>query len=419
MGRVVGARYRLLYQLGKGGMGSVWVGDHLELGSKVAIKFIDRNLAQIDTVRRRFKREARAAAALRGPNVVQVFDYGIDEGDPYLVMELLDGETLHSRLNRGRLTFEETRQVVGEVAKALARAHDLDIVHRDLKPANVFLVEDETGFVVKLLDFGVAKILHRGAPPSDQLTEPGSPIGTLHYMSPEQLRGAEVDARTDIWALAILTFECLTGVTPFSSVAPPNLISAICSAPIARVSSIAEAPPSLGEWFDRCICRDVELREPSVREMARHFMRITEDQTGLLPLIHDSERLSVPSVIAYTSTEGSFEEPRVTSSIPAAINDRRDIEHVALISRVNRESAVLWTRRRCVKGQLMKLTLHVNAEDDGYSTLARVVGVKKHPEGAPSMWHYGVNVRFEQPLEGLDAELEALGLAPSQPPPRP
>jgi serine/threonine protein kinase len=309
--------------------------------------------------------------------------------------------------------------VVAEIAKVLARAHDLDIVHRDLKPANVFLVEDDAGFVVKLLDFGVAKILHRGAPPSDQQTEPGSPIGTLQNMSPEQLRGVEVGVRTDIWTLDILSFECLTGATPFASLAPPNLITAICSAPIAKISSIAEASPSLAEWFDRCICRDVELRESSVREMARHFMRITEGETGLLPLLLDPERLSVPSVVAYTSTDASFEEPRVSSSIPAAINDRRDIEHVALISRINRESAVLWTRRRCVKGQLMKLTLHVTAEDDGYSTLARVVGVKKHPEGAPSLWHYGVNVRFEQPLEGLDAELEALGLTPSRPPPRP
>src|SRR5690606_18279387 len=139
LGRVVGRKYRMLYPLGQGGMGSVWVAEHVELGSNVAVKFIDRRLAQDDQARKRFRREAQAAAALRGKHVVQVFDFGIDEDDPYLVMELLEGETLAARLDReDRLPVEDVARIVEQVASALSRAHERGIVHRDLKPENVF-----------------------------------------------------------------------------------------------------------------------------------------------------------------------------------------------------------------------------------------------------------------------------------------
>ena len=172
----------MLYPLGQGGMGAVWVGEHVELNFNVAVKFIDPRLAEDEHAKQRFRREAQAAAALKGRHAVSVFDYGIDEGDPYIVMELLDGETLATRLDRdGRLSIESTRRLVTQVGKALARAHEQGIVHRDLKPENIFLVDDEPDFTVKLLDFGVAKMKSDADRRSEILTQPGHMLGTLFY----------------------------------------------------------------------------------------------------------------------------------------------------------------------------------------------------------------------------------------------
>jgi serine/threonine protein kinase len=214
-----------------------------------------------------------------------------------------------------------------------------------------------------------------------------------------------------VWALGVVTFECLTGRSPFKHGPGTNLISAICSGPIAKPSDVARVPVGLDDWFEACLAREVSRRTSSARELALDFALLMERTSGYLPLRNDSEWRSVPTVVAYPSTEDSQARPRVSSSIPAAINDQRDENHIALIAKINRESAVIWTRRRCVKGQQMKLTLHFEAQDAGYSTLARVLRVAKHPPKAPSMWHYGVTVRFEAPLDGLDAELAKLGLS--------
>src|SRR5690606_9304752 len=143
----------MLYPLGRGGMGAVWVGEHVELDFNVAVKFIDPRLAEDEGAKQRFLREAKAAAAPKGRHAVQVFDYGIDDGDPYIVMELLEGETLATRLQReGRLSVESVRRLVTQVGKALLHAHEQGIVHRDLKPENIFLVNEEPDFTIKLLD---------------------------------------------------------------------------------------------------------------------------------------------------------------------------------------------------------------------------------------------------------------------------
>src|SRR5262245_3579430 len=157
-GLVLAGRYRLEEKLGEGGMGTVWKCEHLVLCAPVAVKVLDRDVSRDEEAHDRFIREARAAATLRSPHVVQILDYGIDEGYPYIAMELLEGETLQKRLARlGKLTPIDTARIIAHVARAVGRAHEAGIIHRDLKPENVFIVRNEDAEISKVLDFGVAK----------------------------------------------------------------------------------------------------------------------------------------------------------------------------------------------------------------------------------------------------------------------
>lgn len=399
LGRVIAQRYRMLYPLGQGGMGSVWVGEHIELNTSVAVKFIDTRLAADEQARKRFRREAQAAAALNGQHVVQVFDYGIDDGDPYIVMELLDGETLATRLAReGSLDVEDTARMVAQVAKGLARAHEQGIVHRDLKPENIFLVSDDDTFSVKLLDFGVAKIL---GSVSDVLTQPGFVVGTIHYTSPEQLHGSQVDARADIWSLAVVTYECLTGQRPIDAPSTPQLISAICNPPFPAPSSVAAVPPGFDEWFARATHKTLSERHASIRAAAVAFEQLAAGASGKCSRLRPgSEPPTVPNVIAYPSSEER--EHQRPSSIPAAINGRRDINHIALIAQIGDRGAVLWTRHRSEVGGSIRLTLHFDNETQGHTTFAEIVAVSDDRADRPDMWPYEVRVRFAQPLDGVD-----------------
>ncbi|MBK8939334.1 MAG: serine/threonine protein kinase [Polyangiaceae bacterium] len=189
----VAGRYRLLSLVGKGGMGSVWRGEHATLHTPVAIKLLDPRLAEKEEVKARFLREARAAASLRSKHVVQILDHGIESGFPYIVMELLRGESLGDRLSREKkLEPEVVARIFTEMGLAIARAHKSGIVHRDLKPDNVFLAEveaDDAGsgagaWTVKVVDFGVAKLMDESLP-GEVSTSTGTMIGTPHYMSPE------------------------------------------------------------------------------------------------------------------------------------------------------------------------------------------------------------------------------------------
>jgi serine/threonine-protein kinase len=258
VGQILDGRYRLLALLGQGGMGCVWRAEHTSLGSPAAIKLIHPELASRAGMLARFQREAKAAAKLRGAHVVQILDHGIDDGTPYIAMECLEGESLAQRLAEERaLSPAETASIVAGVCAALVAAHRLGIVHRDLKPDNVFLAREETATVVKVLDFGVAKLLDSSAAdptaPTETTTnrtETGAMLGTPRYMSPEQARGrTELDGRSDLWALAVITFECLTGKRPFDADTMGDLILQICSDPIPAPSSVGPVPEGFDAWF--------------------------------------------------------------------------------------------------------------------------------------------------------------------------
>jgi len=422
LGRVVAGRYRMLYPLGRGGMGAVWVGEHLELKSAVAVKFIDQHLAEDDRAKKRFRLEAQAAAALRSPHVVQVFDYGIDEGEPYIVMELLEGETLATRMQRsGQLTVEDTLEVCRQTAKALAVAHARGFVHRDLKPENVFLVGDETGFIVKLLDFGVAKVIREDRRWSEFVTQPGNRLGTIYYMSPEQVQGQAVDGRADIWSLGIVVFECLTGRLPFEGIRGPRLISAISRQPLPVPSKLASVPPGFDAWFERATARNLEQREASAEALARDLLEILRGHKGKCAMVQPSlDDETLPNVVvAFPSTASGKTSPGTAAdeipedfpdsirddsdppertSIPAAINGRRDLEHIAIIARLSRRRAVLWTRHHVKPGDEIHLTLLSGDDEVGHMTAAEVERVSTAKGERPDFWPCEVVVRFHTPL---------------------
>jgi serine/threonine-protein kinase len=280
-GKVVGAKYRLERELARGGMGSVWVARHLQLDCSVAVKFMDPESASYGPARLRFEREAKAAAQLRTPHVVQVYDHGVDDDTPYIVMELLDGEDLGARLKRQhRLTLPLASAILDQLAKGLQRAHAIGIVHRDLKPGNVFLAKGEDGDLVKILDFGIAKAV--GTSIADEATKTGQLVGSPHYMSPEQAKGAKaIDHRSDLWSLGVILYRSITGQRPFAGEAVGELIVAICTAPVPAPSRLVpHLPQAIDGFFDRALARDPGRRFQSAREMAAAFAVIAVDATG-------------------------------------------------------------------------------------------------------------------------------------------
>lgn len=288
-GAMVTHNIRLSRKLGDGGMGSVWLADHLGLGNQVVIKFMSPMLARDEQWTARFRREAELAARVRHPHVVQVFDHGVtSEGVPFIVMELLEGHDLGQEIwDRGRLLPGEVSTIVVQIAKALQRVHELGFVHRDIKPENVFLCDLGSGEIfIKLLDFGIAKTRHDLA---SSLTSTGVTMGTPYYMSPEVIVSAKhVDKRTDLWALAVIAFEALTGVRPFlgETIGAVTLLLHAEERPRAT-KHVPTLPAEVDEWFLRALSLDPEQRFPDARSMAKSLALI-------LPPIRNSFTPEVP-----------------------------------------------------------------------------------------------------------------------------
>jgi len=257
-------------------MGSVWRAEHVQLRSPVAIKLLDDAISHNQQMLTRFMREAQAAALLRSPHVVQIFDFGVEGGTAFIAMELLHGESLAERIARvKRLPAEEVILFLSQVLRAIAKAHEAGIVHRDLKPANLFICAEDPEFA-KVLDFGVAKVTAgelvatRGG-----RTQPGVMIGTPYYMSPEQMKARDVDARADLWSIAVIAYECLVGARPFIGEELGELVLAICTGPVPVPSKHAAVPAGFDEWFLKATQRDRERRFGSAREMAEALIKLS------------------------------------------------------------------------------------------------------------------------------------------------
>lgn len=282
-GALLGDRYRLIGELGQGGMGCVWRAEHLALDLPVAIKFMQRAQATPADGVRHFLREARILSALRGPHIVRVLDFACNGDLPYIVMELLEGESLATRLLRvGRVPEDQAARVVEHVARALEQTHELGIVHRDLKPENVFIVKEAGRELIKLLDFGVAKppdgaFGSRLGPP----TSAADFVGTPHYMSPEQAQPlAPVDHGTDVWALGVLAFECLVGYPPFVANSLPALIHAICSHPLPVPSRCGLTLAGFDAWFAQTCARNRAHRFTSAMRAAEELSALCGAAAG-------------------------------------------------------------------------------------------------------------------------------------------
>jgi serine/threonine protein kinase len=293
--KLVGGRYALESLLGTGGMGEVWRARHVALNTLVAIKFLHGASAQRLSTRKRFLTEAQVTAQLKTRHAVQVFDFGVtDDGQPYLVMELLDGETLGHRITRQtRLAIGTTVRFLEQAARALERAHAVGIVHRDFKPDNIVISLDEEGNEhVKVLDFGIAKLLNELEADSVEddrdastdvapahakafatFTKTGTILGTPLYMSPEQVRNsADLDLRADIWAFGVVAFQCLTGIPPFEGKNLIQLFERITTGIHPRARSInPELPEAFDDWFDTACAPDATKRFASAKAAAAHL----------------------------------------------------------------------------------------------------------------------------------------------------
>ncbi|NUO53075.1 MAG: serine/threonine protein kinase [Polyangiaceae bacterium] len=279
-GLVVAGRYHLEQLLGRGAMGEVWRARHTSLDSRLAIKLVAMADRSTETVHRLLV-EAKAAAAIVSPYVVRIYDHGREGAVSYIAMELLEGETLAARLRRKRrLAPAETAIIMRHVAQGIAQAHALGIVHRDLKPENVFLAQTEQGEVAKVLDFGIAK----SELSSGTMTQTGVVVGTPAYLSREQVLGTHaVDLRADLWAMGIVTYECLTGTLPYRASTMAELFAQIVGSTLASAARNTDLPPGFADWFLRATHPDPSQRFASARELADELTKSLAPDLSLAP----------------------------------------------------------------------------------------------------------------------------------------
>jgi serine/threonine protein kinase len=278
-GRVLGDRYRIISRLGQGGMGSVYLAEHVTLGKRMAVKVLRPEFSRDEELLDRFQHEARAASQIGQENIVEVFDFGhTPEGEAYFVMEALDGESLARVLHRdGPMPVSRALPIFLQICRALGAAHQRGIVHRDLKPENVFVLRrtDGTDFV-KVIDFGIAK----GPSASDakRLTRAGSIIGTPEYMSPEQASATSIDQRSDVYAFGVLAYETLTGRLPFDGDTPlATLMKHQSDAPRPPRQLRPELPPEVEEVVLRALMKRPEGRQQSMEELASDLARLAAE----------------------------------------------------------------------------------------------------------------------------------------------
>ncbi len=269
--RAVDGKYRIDMLLGQGGMGSVFKATHLELDRTIALKIVLPDFVSSNETLERFRQEARAAARLNHPNVIGVYDFGVlPTGQAYLAMELLRGRSLRDEIeDLGQLTPQRVLEIMRPVCEAVHAAHCAGVIHRDLKPDNIVVEASEGGLEqVKVVDFGIAKLKERSGIHSLNLTEPGLVMGTPHYMSPEQCRGEELDARSDVYSLGVTVYEMLSGRVPFDAPTPSAVIIQHAIDPPRRLrllrSDISEA---LENVVMRSLSKNRELRQQSAMEL--------------------------------------------------------------------------------------------------------------------------------------------------------
>jgi len=271
---VIAGRYEVIRAIGSGGMGTVYQATDLALERQVAVKVIRDELASSDALGERFRREALAEAGFAHPNIVTVHDFGVVDARAFLVMELLEGVSLREELQQQkRLSASRCLEILSGVCAGVDAAHQRRLVHRDLKPENIFLVRAGTEIIPKVLDFGIAKFLPTATDASIQ-TGIGLMVGTLQYMAPEQFFGESVDAACDLWALAVVAYEMLTGALPFPSASMAECRYAVLSGRFTAVAAhLPDAPSSWQDFFAIGFAPEPEARHASARRFYAELER--------------------------------------------------------------------------------------------------------------------------------------------------
>jgi serine/threonine-protein kinase len=298
LGQVLAGRYRVVEALGCGAAATVYAVERVSDGARLAAKILRVEVSRVAEMRQRFEREAKAMALIDHPNIVQVLDFGIlEDRTPFLIMELLEGRSLADALDAGPLDAAHTIEIGRQILDALAYIHEAGVIHRDLKPDNVFVVDGESGEVVKLVDFGIVKVMGEvaaniGGP---QISRAGIAFGTPDYMSPEQATSQAIDVRSDLYAAGVVLFEMLTGRCPFESDDPMRLLG----------MQVAHPPPTLAEASGRAhpdaleaICARALEKRPDDRFASAREMRDALEAAGKPPVEPEPEHPVAPSTPA-------------------------------------------------------------------------------------------------------------------------